>query len=121
MKACDTLLCDNCKRPGRCCSGFALNFVHQPETNLEALVALATAWPSNGALGLPFMPLWRTRAHHWLYWCPLLGRDGRCTDYENRPDLCRTYQAGSDMLCAMHIPVPDVPPVDLDVFAKPSA
>jgi Fe-S-cluster containining protein len=26
--------------------------------------------------------------------------DGRCSDYENRPELCKTYKEGSDSLCA---------------------
>lgn len=32
--------------------------------------------------------------------CPLLGEDGRCTDYDGRPELCRLYEAGSDPICA---------------------
>ncbi len=26
-----------------------------------------------------------------FYYCPKLGADGLCTDYENRPDICRTF------------------------------
>ncbi len=51
-------------------------------------------------LGLPFMPLRKTPAGTWQLWCPLLV-DGRCSDYENRPALCRYFRAGSDKLCCM--------------------
>ena len=26
-----------------------------------------------------------------FYYCPKLGKDGLCTDYENRPDICRDF------------------------------
>ena len=122
-------LCDTCRAPGRCCTGFVLgggDFA-RGETMLGALVALATVehygpmdWsriPSRKPgetleqytdrlpvqsrhVGLPFMPLHVDRYGSWQFWCPLLGRDGRCTDYENRPPLCREYQPGTDKLCA---------------------
>ena len=60
-------------------------------------------------VGLPFMPLMTRPDGRWLLWCPVLGRDGRCTDYENRPALCRSFEAGSDPLCAMHHPSPTRP------------
>lgn len=31
----------------------------------------------------------QTQLH--FYYCPKLGKDGLCTDYENRPDICRTF------------------------------
>lgn len=106
-------------------------------TALEVLVELASTWhgylpgPAGGAfrirhtgelldraenvqLGLPFMPLSHAENGAWRFWCPLLGRDGRCTDYENRPALCRTYQSGEDALCAEWVP----PPAEPDVWAK---
>lgn len=50
-------------------------------------------------IGLPFMPLYQMPSGAWRMWCPRLGRDGRCTDYENRPALCRGYVAGEDPVC----------------------
>lgn len=38
-----------------------------------------------------------------FYGCPKLQPGGRCGIYETRPMLCRTYQAGSDRLCAMYV------------------
>lgn len=100
-------LCDTCRNPGRCCSGFLLNGGAWPARAahpLEVLAELATV-NIRETIGLPFMPLYRRAADGaWLFWCPNLGRDGRCTVYENRPLMCREYEAGSDPLCAEHVP-----------------
>jgi Fe-S-cluster containining protein len=39
---------------------------------------------------------------YWLFSCPKLGPDGRCTIYADRLDTCRMYEAGEDELCALH-------------------
>ena len=31
--------------------------------------------------------------------CTLLDENGRCSDYENRPAVCRNYEPASDQLC----------------------
>jgi len=131
MAACASLACNACPRPGRCCTGFHLGSprLDAAETPLEALALLASIQtsltPSGLAVGgfdrvpqpdetvrqfgLPFLPLWRSPGGRWRWWCPLLTREGRCGDYENRPALCRDYQAGTDALCAMHRPAPPEP------------
>lgn len=58
--------------------------------------------------GLPFVPGEQRPDGTWAYACYNLGSDGRCTDYENRPDLCRRYVAGSDGLCVHYWARPDV-------------
>jgi Fe-S-cluster containining protein len=68
--------------------------------NTTALEAICIA----AERGLPFLPLMKFQgegAMYWQWWCPKLTRDGRCGDYENRPKLCRDYQAGDDRLCAL--------------------
>lgn len=90
--------------PGRCCSGFGIGDRWKGLTPLEVLVGLATMNKSNTLnwFGLPFMPLYKNAKGHWKLWCPLLGRDGRCTIYENRPHYpCVDYEAGKDNLCVM--------------------
>lgn len=92
--------CDTCAAPGRCCSGFTLNLRDQERMSaVETMAHIA-------AHSLPFLPLYRVPAKHrgpydggWRFWCPLLGRDGRCTDYENRPETCRDFEPLSDPLC----------------------
>lgn len=53
--------------------------------------------------GLPFVPSTpepgARGAWAWRFSCPKLGADGRCTIYDDRPDLCRTYEPMSDGLC----------------------
>lgn len=96
--------CDTCRKPGHCCSGFTLNFYFNRETwqeeateilkknNLEFIVPvrIAQGWLEQGRTGVVFD-------------CTRLGADGRCTDYENRPELCKIYQPGQDGLCIEHV------------------
>lgn len=62
-------------------------------------------------LGLPFIPgeisgRWTTEEGReyvtYRYDCPMLGEDGRCTIYADRPDLCRRYEPKSDRLCVLY-------------------
>lgn len=120
MTACADLQCRNCPQPGKCCSWFNIDV---PATRplrhpLEVYAWLASVVhddPAMGDTGLPFLPLHRRASDDWLaaggnaewrFWCPRLGRDGRCTDYEHRPKLCRLYEPGTDRLCALHTPAP---------------
>ncbi len=109
--------CDTCRQPGACCMGFAL-------TNNDGHI---TAWDSESrdqvnaraaGHGLPFRAIAKIDTtvdpasgqpySSWYWGCPVLGADGRCTDYENRPQLCRTYQPGQDELCVEFKDIPIV-------------
>jgi Fe-S-cluster containining protein len=35
----------------------------------------------------------------WGFECERLGADGRCTQYEDRPNMCRIYEPKDDLLC----------------------
>lgn len=86
--------CDACATPGKCCNGFMLAIGYR-QIGLELLARVAEAWA-------PFVPLFRTDdgpEGSWLWWCPVLGKDGRCTDYANRPETCREYEPTRDPLC----------------------
>lgn len=109
MTGAEPSLCDRCRNPGKCCSHFALNFDNaKHDTELKVLIMMATATVRDAGgrqtTGLPFMPLYRNAEGIWRLWCPLLGRDGRCTDYAHRPDICAQYQPGQDPLCAEYDP-----------------
>jgi Fe-S-cluster containining protein len=52
---------------------------------------------------MPFLPAEQDENGEWRFACPLLGADGRCTDYERRPQICRNYEPGQDGLCALHV------------------
>jgi Fe-S-cluster containining protein len=93
--------CDTCRAPGSCCSAFTLNIpVFGDDWKAEAIEKLE----QHGLV--MFVPVrkrigWgRSPFNGILFNCTRLGSDGRCTDYENRPELCRAYQAGDDALCA---------------------
>lgn len=40
-----------------------------------------------------------------LFACDRLGTDGRCMQYDDRPDVCRIFDAGSDALCVKRAPM----------------
>lgn len=98
-------ICDTCKAPGACCKKLQLI-----ENGNQM-----TFWKEEDALKyledkkLPFKILRKTATYHdeesgndyytYEYMCPVLLPNGRCGDYENRPDLCRNYEPKSDKLC----------------------
>lgn len=95
--------CDTCHDPGACCKSFTLSIARDWEeyaktTPLHALVTMAVYW-------LPFSPKGiGTDPNQRMRWsCGLLDVNGRCSDYENRPELCHHYQAGDDGMCAEFI------------------
>lgn len=93
--------CDSCGTPGNCCRGFVLqrwfdsdNWKREASDlmrsrGLEFFVAVRPV-PYGGYLGLTAV----------MFDCTRLGDDGRCTQYDGRPDTCRLYQPGDDALCA---------------------
>lgn len=111
-------LCDQCTKPGNCCKELVLtsnNFngnVWAENWKQQAIDAVSQHIENS-----PFVPI-RLRLAEGesrdpaakapygtvLWSCTRLTPEGRCGDYENRPQLCREYEAGSDRLCAMHVP-----------------
>lgn len=98
--------CETCRAPGNCCKGFVLSIGKVPVDGWRERAQAAV-----DGRGLPFRAV-SIRIHERhdegdsvtpVFDCTLLGPDGRCTDYENRPSLCRTYQPGEDPLCAEYI------------------
>lgn len=100
-------LCDKCYAPGTCCKWLTL------ETGDDHQLVI---WDDEDPAvvlkerhHLPFEPV--KRQGQWMdektgktysswYWrCPILLPDGRCGDYENRPDLCRRFEPASGPLC----------------------
>lgn len=53
----------------------------------------------------PIRPLdyWNSDKVQVQFGCNNLGKDGRCLDYDNRPELCRLYQAQQDALCCEYV------------------
>jgi Fe-S-cluster containining protein len=101
-------LCDRCFDPGRCCQDLVLS-----RSDGHQLTVWADEDPA-AQLADRIGPHWfepiavqgewvdedagRThRSHRWA--CRALGPGGRCTVYDERPQLCRDFEAGSDPLC----------------------
>lgn len=94
-------LCDTCISPGRCCKDLHLTGgAYDNRAEVPRSFEAAEHWAMRE--GLPFRPL-RMDIHHgqlsWRWWCPALTSEGRCSIYENRPQLCKSFVAGSDPLC----------------------
>jgi Fe-S-cluster containining protein len=103
--------CDTCPKPGACCTDFSLNIGRLPKDDWQTAAARKMR-----AHNLPFIPLRLAITGQETdgqpaefdgrvmirFTCPLVTPEGRCGDYENRPQLCRTYQPKQDMLCALY-------------------
>lgn len=107
-------LCDSCPKPGECCRNIHLYYADGAEV---------TTW-ADDPLGvqrvlaeraLPFVPssveIYVSPPDSeepgreyctWVFQCPKLGADGRCTDYENRPELCRHLEPGASEPCVLY-------------------
>lgn len=101
-------LCDVCLEPGACCkrlhlTGFSEDPLRQPQLPMSHERAEHFAMSA----GLPFRPLEQNERGVWLWECTALLPNGRCSIYEDRPELCRAYKPGSDPLCVHHVPRPD--------------
>lgn len=105
-------LCDSCYAPGQCCRDLSLFSEGHPVTvwaDEDAAARLSEKigahWfvpvAASGEYVVPVDALedaGRTyRTHRWG--CRALGPDGRCTVYDDRPQLCRDFAPGSDPLC----------------------
>ena len=107
--ACSSIACANCPKPGKCCEVLFLGVgtPHTELTALEFLAFMATVQQPGDTYGAPFMPLFKEgTTGRWAAWCPNLGRDGRCTDYANRPWTCRSYKPATNKGCALYRPEP---------------
>ena len=109
-------VCDSCIKPGSCCKGLYLSAEPSSSLSFWADEHPLAALVRMVEMDLPFVPA--KVAHRYTdeasgreyvtyrYDCTMLGDDGRCTIYEDRPQLCRAYEPKSDALCIMHEPQP---------------
>lgn len=113
--------CTRCVAPGTCCKAFPLS----NEFPLGITPDQLREWLKEQ--GLPFEPLrryhygvnsknpWEENSplqwkEQWQFSCTKLGTDGRCTIYDERPNLCKVYTAGNDHMC-VHMRLPDGNPI----------
>ena len=99
-------LCDKCFAPGTCCKRLRLSkggdevtfwddepeavqtFLDGQKAPFEVIETLGP-WPDEAGR------LYSAKT----FGCPKLLPNGRCGDYENRPEICRIFEPASDQLC----------------------
>ncbi len=101
--------CDSCSDPGRCCRQFYLATRENGTAEVRTGTTRDEARRQMEAKGWPFEPLdhrpfemdgqW---IDAWTFFCTKLLPNGRCGVYEDRPQLCRDYEPGSDALCVYY-------------------
>lgn len=99
----DEQTCDNCPDPGVCCERFFLigcgGAIHFDPATYGEGAETPERFLARYALPFRFLRLLDNGAA--VFTCPLIV-DGRCSDYENRPALCRVFAVNGDRACAHH-------------------
>lgn len=92
-------ICNSCRTPGNCCKGFGLN-LNIPKENWEYELDIRLKVNKIQFLVPRRAPFYDTE--HTLgfqFDCSLLDSNGRCSNYESRPQMCKDYQPQQDPLC----------------------
>lgn len=103
-------LCNLCPDAGYCCRGLVLTSDNKEDITAADGTLLFSEAEGVRAVNdymvrhdLPFQPVeierdYRVDGKRYVSWtlnCPKLGRDGRCTIYEKRPEHCRNFEAST--------------------------
>ena len=102
----DSEICGKCHAPGSCCSGFNLTSLIGWCTPEEHPDKLQQALNTLKELGMGYFVYDKvipdivggTGLVNTLFKCEKV-KNGRCSDYENRPATCVNYRPTQDMLC----------------------
>lgn len=108
-------LCDTCRDPGACCRAFT--FCRQfpygmPRVEVQKWLSEGGDPTGSGSdcCPVPFEAIipckffgdegaTSPQTVHWLVSCPRIDDDGRCSDYETRPQVCRKFEPKAGSLC----------------------
>jgi hypothetical protein len=110
--------CNRCIAPGTCCKSLPLSTQFPMGSTHESVQLYMTE------NGMPFIPLRRLCVYNgsrengtgqhwyeqWLFTCPKVTSDGRCSIYEDRPHTCIIYEPGVDAMC-VHMRLPNGEPI----------
>lgn len=102
----DSDICNKCHTPGACCSGFNLTSLITWCTPEEHPAKLQYALDRLKEVGMEYFVFDKTSDDilggtgliNTFFKCTKL-KDGRCSDYENRPATCINYRPMEDLLC----------------------
>ena len=99
----------DCPDLGHCCKRFSLSPIGKMPSANWNIKTFKGVMRQMRKRKLPFRPLELSAVNGagekiaekiWWFTCPLLGKDGKCGDYENRPNTCKNFVPGNgDMLC----------------------
>lgn len=117
-------LCGTCRDPGACCRSIQIPREFLPGTTRKEVERHLKDGTTNipgqvlnlsDPRPLPFTPLREATcigpetgyskeitSVKWVYTCPMVTDEGRCSIYENRPEICKLYEPGSDPMCVHH-------------------
>lgn len=105
-------LCSVCPKPGMCCRNFPLfNTKSKEEVTFWEATWREDAKKFLLEMGLPFEPVAVRSTYETedklkyitaLYSCPKVTVDGRCSIYQDRPQLCRKYLPGNSDICCFY-------------------
>lgn len=103
-------ICNNCHSPGSCCSGFQLmslvGWEYPEDIEQKKLKAVETL----KSLGMDYFVPHQVHLPSPVYMAEYNGKvsmtfrctklvNGRCSDYDNRPNTCINYKPMEDDLC----------------------
>lgn len=100
-------LCQVCPKPGHCCQGFELStpnasFWIEDEKKEERINKFLKEkdlpFEICGAIWPPF-ECGENKYTAWIFNCPKLTSEGRCSIYKTRPKVCQNYIPSRDTLC----------------------
>jgi Fe-S-cluster containining protein len=101
-------LCSICPDKGHCCRNFDSSLVYWDDAShdevtryMHFIAGEPMPWIVRGPGPKRFKQNGRAFSH-WLFDCPKLGPDGLCTDYENRPQACRSLVPGTVDVCTFN-------------------
>lgn len=104
-------ICDTCIEPGACCKKLVLHVNGRPLL-YDKENWIEDAKKKMADRGYSFLTPIEKEDHPVFrdnvivkFSCQLLGEDGRCNDYANRPGFCRSYTPGVEELCVMYKPI----------------
>lgn len=85
-----------CPSVGKCCRKLTLAIEHTTGVReLDYMTPLAQVNHILNKVKVPFKVLGVSSNGIWLFTCKVLGKDGLCTKYDQRPEVCRIFEPGN--------------------------
>ena len=92
--------CNNCPKRGQCCKNFMLHAkAEQPPWSFTSKDSKERVTSRLKKENLSFFIPTKKYKYRWLFKCSKISKNGRCTIYQSRPQLCKDFKIGEDVLC----------------------